>query len=63
MDWSALHFRRGEHINTMKRDAARAATEQGREVVAKRKEGLIDRTLALDQQSTNVDDGSPLRPS
>lgn len=29
-DWSALRFRRVEHIKTMKRDASRAATEQGK---------------------------------
>lgn len=33
-DWSALRFRRVEHIKTMKRDPARAGTEQGRARVA-----------------------------
>ena len=37
-DWSALRFRRVEHIKTMKRDPSRAATEQGKARVAK-KEG------------------------
>ena len=35
-DWSALRFRRVEFIKTMKRDARRAATEQGRARVAKK---------------------------
>lgn len=35
-DWSALRFRRVEHIKTMKRDASRAGTEQGRARVAKK---------------------------
>jgi hypothetical protein len=35
-DWSALRFRRVENIKTMKRDASRAATEQGRARVAKK---------------------------
>jgi hypothetical protein len=35
-DWSALRFRRVEHIKTMKRDASRAATEQGKARVAKK---------------------------
>jgi hypothetical protein len=34
-DWSALRLRRVEHIRTMKRDPARAATDQGRARVAK----------------------------
>lgn len=37
-DWSALRFRRVEHVRTMKRDPSRAGTEQGRARVAK-KEG------------------------
>ena len=37
-DWSALRFRRVEHIKSMKRDASRAATEQGRARVT-RKDG------------------------
>jgi hypothetical protein len=35
-DWSALRFRRVEYIKTMKRDASRAATEQGKARVAKK---------------------------
>jgi hypothetical protein len=35
-DWSALRFRRVEHIKTMRRDAKRAGTEQGRARVAKK---------------------------
>ena len=35
-DWSALRFRRVEFIKTMKRDASRAATEQGKARVAKK---------------------------
>lgn len=35
-DWSALRFRRVEHIKTMKRAASRAATEQGRARVTKK---------------------------
>lgn len=35
-DWSALRFRRVEFIKSMKRDASRAATEQGRARVAKK---------------------------
>jgi hypothetical protein len=38
-DWSALRFRRVEHIKTMKRDASRAGTEQGRARVAKKEGG------------------------
>ncbi|HYW14020.1 MAG TPA: hypothetical protein VE871_18795 [Longimicrobium sp.] len=38
-DWSALRFRRVEFIKTMKRDASRAATEQGRARVAKKDGG------------------------
>lgn len=38
-DWSALRFRRVEHIKTMKRDASRAATEQGKARVAKKDAG------------------------
>ena len=38
-DWSALRFRRVEHIKSMKRDASRAATEQGRARVAKKDGG------------------------
>jgi len=34
-DWSALRFRRVEHIRTMKRDPSRAGTEQGRARVTK----------------------------
>jgi hypothetical protein len=34
-DWSALRFRRVEHIKTLKRDPSRAATEQGKARVAK----------------------------
>jgi hypothetical protein len=37
-DWSALRFRRVEHVKTMKRDASRAGTEQGRARVAKKGE-------------------------
>ena len=37
-DWSALRFRRVEFIKTMKRDASRAATEQGKARVAKKDE-------------------------
>lgn len=33
-DWSALRFRRVEHIRSMKRDASRAGSEQGRARVA-----------------------------
>ncbi len=35
-DWSALRFRRVEHIKTMKRDPSRAATEQGKARVARK---------------------------
>jgi hypothetical protein len=35
-DWSALRFRRVEHIKSMKRDASRAGTEQGKARVAKK---------------------------
>lgn len=35
-DWSALRFRRVEHIKSMKRDPSRAATEQGKARVAKK---------------------------
>jgi hypothetical protein len=35
-DWSALRFRRVEHIKAMKRDATRAATEQGKARVARK---------------------------
>ena len=35
-DWSALRFRRVEHIKAMKRDASRAGTEQGKARVAKK---------------------------
>ena len=35
-DWSALRVRRVEHIKTMKRDAKRAGTEQGRARVTKK---------------------------
>lgn len=35
-DWSALRFRRVEHIKTMRRDPRRAATEQGKARVAKK---------------------------
>jgi hypothetical protein len=35
-DWSALRFRRVEHIKTMKRDPSRAATEQGKARVGKK---------------------------
>ncbi|HEU4880773.1 MAG TPA: hypothetical protein VFT45_00970 [Longimicrobium sp.] len=35
-DWSALRFRRVEHIKSLKRDASRAATEQGKARVAKK---------------------------
>lgn len=38
-DWSALRFRRVEHIRTMKRDASRAGTEQGKARVAKKEGG------------------------
>jgi hypothetical protein len=38
-DWSALRFRRVEFIKTMKRDASRAATEQGKARVAKKDAG------------------------
>lgn len=38
-DWSALRFRRVEHIKSMKRDASRAATEQGKARVAKKDAG------------------------
>jgi len=38
-DWSALRFRRVEHIKTMKRDPSRAATEQGRARVEKKDAG------------------------
>jgi hypothetical protein len=38
-DWSALRFRRVEHIKSMKRDASRAATEQGKARVAKKDNG------------------------
>jgi hypothetical protein len=38
-DWSALRFRRVEHIKTMKRDSSRAGTEQGKVRVAKKNEG------------------------
>jgi hypothetical protein len=34
-DWSALRFRRVEHIKSLKRDASRAATEQGKARAAK----------------------------
>ncbi|MBW3569962.1 MAG: hypothetical protein KY467_02535 [Gemmatimonadetes bacterium] len=37
-DWSALRFRRVEHIKTMKRDPSRAATELGKARVAKNQE-------------------------
>jgi hypothetical protein len=37
-DWSALRFRRVEHIKSMKRDAVRAGTEQGKARVT-RKDG------------------------
>lgn len=35
-DWSALRFRRVEFVRSMKRDASRAATEQGKARVAKK---------------------------
>jgi hypothetical protein len=35
-DWSALRFRRVEFIKTMRRDASRAGTEQGKARVAKK---------------------------
>lgn len=35
-DWSALRFRRVEHIKTMKRDPSRAATDLGKARVAKK---------------------------
>jgi hypothetical protein len=35
-DWSALRFRRVEHIKSMKRDASRAATEQGKARVTRK---------------------------
>lgn len=35
-DWSALRFRRVEHIKTMKRDPRRAATEQGKARVTRK---------------------------
>lgn len=38
-DWSALRFRRVEHIRTMKRDASRAGSETGKARVAKRTGG------------------------
>lgn len=38
-DWSALRFRRVEFIKSMKRDASRAATEQGKARVAKKDAG------------------------
>lgn len=38
-DWSALRFRRVEHIKSMTRDAKRAGTEQGRARVAKKDAG------------------------
>lgn len=34
-DWSALRFRRVEHIRTMMRDSSRAGTEKGKARVAK----------------------------
>ena len=37
-DWSALRFRRLEHIKTMKRDPSRAATELGRARVTKKRD-------------------------
>jgi hypothetical protein len=38
-DWSALRFRRVEHIKSMKRDASRASTEQGKACVARKNAG------------------------
>jgi hypothetical protein len=35
-DWSALRFRRVEHVKSLKRDASRASTEQGKARAAKK---------------------------